>query len=85
MNYFWTECPKCGCHVTIQYVEHPERLVGSLRRWSKDRTINDGRLLEIPRAELSADGSFRTVCVCGGPIAVAAASIQRAPTERPAV
>lgn len=85
MNYFWGECGTCGCQVTIQYVEHPDRLVGSLRRWSKERTINDGRLLAIPRAEISADGSFQTVCVCGGPIAVDAASIQRATTERPAV
>ena len=85
MNYVWSECPKCGCQVTIQYVEHPDRLVGSLRRWSTDRTVNDGRLLAVSRAEISADGSFQTVCVGGGPIGVAAASIQRATTERPAV
>ncbi len=85
MNYFWSECPKCRGQVTIQFVEHPDRLAGSLRRWSSDRTVNDGRLLEVPRAEVSADGGFRTVCVCGGPIAVAAAAIQRATTERPAV
>ena len=54
MNYFWSECPKCGCQITIQYVEHPDRLVGSLRRWSSDRTVNDGRLLAgLPRRDLA--------------------------------
>ena len=65
MNYFWSFCPKCGCQVTIQYVDHPDRLVGSVRRWSTDRTVNDGRRLEVPGAELAADGGFQTACVCG--------------------
>ena len=85
MNYYWSRCPKCACEITVQYVEHPDRLVGSLRRWSSDRTVNDGRLVQVSSGELSPDGSFATVCVCGGPIAVAAASVQRATTERPAV
>ena len=85
MNYVWTRCSKCAGQITIQYVDHPGRLVGSVRRWSDDRSVNDGRLLEVPRSEISADGGFSAVCVCGGPIAVSAASIQRATTERPAV
>jgi hypothetical protein len=85
MNYFWTSCPKCSCQVTIQFVEHPDRLVGSVRRWSTDRTVNDGRRLEVPRAELAVDGGFRAVCVCGAQIAVAASGIERATTERPAI
>ena len=83
MNYVWTDCPTCGCQITIQYDEHPDRLVGSVRRWSKDRTVNDGRKLEIARTALSDDGSFRAECVCGAEIAVAASAIQRATTERP--
>ena len=65
MNYVWTDCPKCGCQITIQYDEHPESLVGSVRRWSTDRSVNDGRKLEIARTALSEDGSFRAECVCG--------------------
>lgn len=85
MNYFWSQCAGCGCQVTLQYVEHPDRLIGSVRRWSTDRTINDGRLMEVSRAGVAPDGGFQTVCVCGGPIAVAAAAIERATTERPAL
>lgn len=83
MNYFWTSCPKCSCQVTIQYVEHPDRLVGSVRRWSTDRTVNDGRRLEVPRAEVAADGGFRAACVCGEGIAVRASEVERAATEGP--
>ncbi len=82
MNYYWTRCPKCSCEVTIQFVEHPGALVGSVRRWSSDRSINDGRRLEVPRAEASPDGGFRTTCVCGGEIEVRAEAIERATTER---
>ena len=83
MNYFWTSCPKCSGQLTIQFVEHPDRLVGSVRRWSTDRTVNDGRRLEVPRAALAADGGFRAACVCGAEIPVVASAIERATTERP--
>ena len=81
MNYFWTQCPACACQVTIHFVERPAGLTGSVRRWSSDRTINDGRLLEIPRDAISPDGDFRTPCVCGEAIAVDAGRIEHAATE----
>ena len=84
MNYVWTWCPKCSGQLTIQYSERPDGLAGSIRRWSRDRSVNDGRRLEVPRAELSEDGGFRTACVCGEAIAVRAAEVQRASTESPA-
>jgi hypothetical protein len=80
MNYAWTECPKCGCQITIQFADSADRLTGSLRRWSSDRSVNDGRRLEIPRAEIAADGGFRAPCVCGETIPVAGASIEHATT-----
>jgi hypothetical protein len=85
MNYVWTACPKCSGEVTIHFVESPGGVAGSLRRWSSDRSTNDGRKVEVPRAELRADGGFQTTCVCGQPIAVNPADVTRASTERPAV
>jgi hypothetical protein len=85
MNYFWGSCAACGCQVTIQYAEAPERLIGSLRRWSNDRGVNDGRRLEVPRASVSPDGGFAAACVCGASVAVAGSAIEHAATERPAV
>jgi hypothetical protein len=84
MNYFW-EAAACGCQVTIQYAESAERLVGSLRRWSNDRGVNDGRRLEVPRGSVSPDAGFSAACVCGAPVAVAGSAIEHAATERPAV
>jgi hypothetical protein len=84
MNYYWTDCPKCSCQVTIHFVEHPDGLAGSLRRWSSDRATNDGRPLSIPRAEIAADGRFQAACVCGQEIAVDPARVEHAATERPA-
>lgn len=83
MNYFWGTCGACGCQVTVQFADVPERLAGSLRRWSTDRSINDGRKMDVPRADVAADGSFRTSCVCGAEVAVAGAAIEHATTERP--
>ncbi len=85
MNYFWGHCTACGCQVTIQYAEAPDRLVGSLRRWSTDRSVNDGRRLEIPRVGVATDGGFEAPCVCGATVAVAGSAIERAATERPAL
>ena len=68
MNYYWTRCPHCGCEVTVQWTASGERADGSLRRWSSDRTVNDGRPFE---AKASAPGTaFVTPCVCGNEIAV---------------
>jgi hypothetical protein len=85
MNYFWGTCAGCGCQVTVQFADSPDRLSGSLRRWSTDRTVNDGKRLEIARSEVEADGSFRTACVCGAEVSVAGAAIEHATTERPRV
>jgi hypothetical protein len=85
MNYYWTECPKCGCQVTIHFIEKAPGLEGSVRRWSSDRSTNDGRQLAVPRAEIGPTGGFQATCVCGGPIRVDAARIEKATTERPAI
>jgi hypothetical protein len=69
--------------VTIQFDETPGGPSGSLRRWSRDRTINDGRKLEAAKGEVGADGSFRAACVCGEMLAVEPARVTRATTERP--
>jgi hypothetical protein len=84
MNYFWGTCGACGCQVTIQFVEAPDRLRGSLRRWSTDRSVNDGKPIDLPRADVAPDGGFQTSCVCGAGIAVAGSAIEHATTERPA-
>jgi hypothetical protein len=44
-------------------------LTGSLRRWSTDRTINDGRLIQGLTPD--ATGGFETSCVCGAPLRLA--------------
>ena len=68
MKYFWTECPGCGCQVTVQWTEAGEKVSGSLRRWSTDRNVNDGRRFEA--VATPAGGGFVTACVCGQEIAV---------------
>jgi hypothetical protein len=83
--YVWTFCPKCEGQLTIQFARTDAGLSGSLRRWSRDRSVNDGRRLEIPAAEVAADGAFQTTCLCGQAIPVAADAIQLATSERPAV
>jgi hypothetical protein len=85
MNYFWGTCGACGCQVTVQFTESADRLTGSLRRWSTDRSVNDGRKMDVARADVAADGSFRTSCVCDAEVAVAGGAIERAATERPRV
>ncbi len=85
MNYVWTFCPKCEGQLTMQFARSDAGLSGSLRRWSRDRSVNDGRLLEVPPADVAADGAFRTTCLCGQAIPVAVSEIQQATTERPAL
>ena len=65
MKYRWTDCPRCHCHLAINYSDSPSGISGSLRRWSADRSTNDGKALRVARAELSEDGGFVTTCVCG--------------------
>ena len=72
MNYYWTDCPRCHCHVAVNSSSFPDRVSGSLRRWSADRTINDGRMFEIKAAQLLPGGGFVTPCVCGQEISVPA-------------
>jgi hypothetical protein len=84
MNYVWTTCGRCGGQITIHFTSGTQGLSGSLRRWSTDRTVNDGRKVEIPAGSVSPDGAFTATCVCGGEIPVAAAQVEKATTERPA-
>ena len=85
MNYFWTVCPKCACEVAVQFAAGPGGVSGSLRRWSSDRSTNDGRRVDVPAAEVAPDGGFRALCVCGQTIDVDPARVTRATTEMPAV
>jgi hypothetical protein len=72
LNYFWTDCPRCGCHVAVQWTAYPDRLSGSVRRWSVDRSINDGRPFAVPAAAFFPENGFSTECVCGQVLAVPA-------------
>jgi hypothetical protein len=85
MHYVWTFCPKCDGQLTVQFARTDAGLSGSLRRWSRDRSVNDGKRLEVPAAEVAPDGAFHVTCLCGQAVAVPAAAIQTATTERPAV
>jgi hypothetical protein len=64
------DCPKCHCHLAVNYTESSAGISGSLRRWSADRSINDGRAVRIAHADLPAAGGFVTACVCGQTIEV---------------
>ncbi|MEO8189889.1 MAG: hypothetical protein ABI682_06070 [Acidobacteriota bacterium] len=63
MRYHWTECPGCRCQVAINTTSTSGAVTGSLRRWSTDRSVNDGRAIVglVP----DATGGFVTECVCG--------------------
>ena len=66
MNYHWTDCPGCSCHLAVNWTVRPEEIAGSLRRWSADRSINDGKPIVFRGAE--RDGALVVSCVCGTPI-----------------
>ena len=70
MNYRWSRCPKCGCELAINTTDSLGGVSGSLRRWSSNGAINDGRPIRVDRAGISADGSFVIACVCGQEITV---------------
>jgi hypothetical protein len=72
VKYYWTECPGCGCEVAVNTVAAAGTVTGSLRRWSRDRSINDGRA--IRGAPLDAQGGFVTECVCGRSLTFGAAA-----------
>lgn len=63
MNYHWTSCPGCGHQISINWSSRLEGVTGSLRRWSADRSINDGRPFVVPREE--STGALAATCVCG--------------------
>jgi hypothetical protein len=63
LQYHWTECPSCRCQIAVNTSAASGTLTGSLRRWSTDRTINDGR--PIVGLAPDATGGFETECVCG--------------------
>lgn len=67
MNYHWRDCPGCGCHVAVNWTVTTDDLSGSVRRWSSDRSINDGKAFSLPRGEdpeAPAAGGIVS-CVCG--------------------
>lgn len=65
MDYFWTDCPRCGCQVSVNYIRHPDRITGSVRRWSSDRSVNDGRSFQLPGSAAGTGGAILVACVCG--------------------
>jgi hypothetical protein len=71
MKYRWLDCPGCHCHLAINTTETPAGISGSLRRWSVDRSINDGELIRIPTSDVTPDG-FAVTCLCGRTILVPA-------------
>jgi hypothetical protein len=65
VNYYWTECPGCGCEVAINLTESAAGATGSLRRWSRDRSINDGKPIRLAAGAMDPVRGFRVPCVCG--------------------
>jgi hypothetical protein len=72
VNYYWLNCPRCGCQLAINATVYGDRTSGSVRRWSADRSTNDGRKFEVPATARAADGSFSVPCVCGQELALPA-------------
>ncbi|HEY6066011.1 MAG TPA: hypothetical protein VIY96_07625 [Thermoanaerobaculia bacterium] len=66
MNYHWTICSSCSCQVAVNWSLRPEGVTGSLRRWSTDRSINDGRPFIVPAKD--AGPALTALCVCGAAI-----------------
>ena len=82
MNYCWTTCPGCGCEVAIQFEDRPDGPSGSLRRWSSDRRVNDGRKLAVGAGGGGSAAGFETTCVCGATLRVTPEMVQKATTEK---
>jgi len=68
VNYHWTTCPNCLCQITVGWSVREDGVSGSLRRWSSDRSTNDGRPFAIPRG--AAASAMAATCVCGAAIAL---------------
>ncbi len=73
LEYFWTDCSD-GFHVAVNYTFWEGQVSGSVRRWSPDGSVNEGRRFEVPLAEISRDeaGAPRLVLegVCGEPLRI---------------
>jgi hypothetical protein len=72
VNYYWLDCPRCGCQLAINATAYADRISGSVRRWSADRSTNDGRAFQIAASAVAEDGAFSTLCVCGQELALPA-------------
>ena len=72
MRYHWTECPACHCQIAVNTTASASGISGSLRRWSTDRSVNDGRAIRNVLA--SPSGGFVTPCVCGETLTLGATS-----------
>ena len=70
MNYHWLDCPECHCHVAVNWTVSADHLAGSVRRWSPDRSVNDGKAFVLPRGADPEAGVAGAVvsCVCGASI-----------------
>ena len=68
MNYHWADCPNCLCHLAVNWTMRPGEISGSLRRWSADRSTNDGKAFQLPGAAGAAP--IVVSCVCGAPISL---------------
>ncbi len=66
MNYHWSDCDSCHCHLAVNWMVRSGEILGSVRRWSADRSINDGKPFQIPAADHAAP--ILVSCVCGAPI-----------------
>ena len=66
MNYHWTDCPGCGCQIAINWSARADGTSGSVRRWSADRSVNDGRPFVLPPSPEPA----AVLCVCGATLAL---------------
>lgn len=73
LNYHWTDCED-GSHVAVNYTVHEDRVSGSVRRWSADRTTNFGRKFEFAKEAIELDAAgrpaFRLKGICAGAIVV---------------
>ena len=61
MNYHWTTCANCGCQISINWSARTTGVAGSVRRWSSDRSTNDGR----PFVLAASSTPIQVPCVCG--------------------
>jgi hypothetical protein len=68
MNNHRADCPNCLCHLAVNWTVRPGEILGSVRRWSADRSINDGKAFQLPGAAGAAP--IVVPCVCGAPLSL---------------